>query len=92
MPQAWDSGKMSEHKSIYFILDAEPTAAQQEHCRGWRKAFALEKWLCTLQTNGNVTMLGSPLDALSTKETRAAITQAGWREPPPEPPATDPNA
>jgi hypothetical protein len=74
---------MSDHKDIHFILDAEPTAAQQEHLQGWYKAHALEKWHCVLATHGNVTMLGAATEAMSSREARAAITQEGWRGLPP---------
>jgi len=74
---------MSAHTDVHFVLSAEPTAAQQEHCKGWHKAHALEKWYCVLANNGVVEMLGASTDALSTREARAAITQEGWRAPPP---------
>lgn len=75
---------MSGHTDVHFILDAEPTPAQQEHCKGWVKGATIDKWYCVLAANGVVAMLGAATDALSAREARAAITQEGWREPPPD--------
>ena len=68
---------------IYYVLDNEPTPAQKEQCSGVRKAYALEKWVCTIAEDGNCTLFGPVEDALTGTQARAVVREPGWNMPVP---------
>jgi len=65
---------------IFFVLEAEPSAAQAQQCSSVRKAYALEKWLCTISADGNCTLFDLSA-AMTAAQARTVVHEEGWNPP-----------